>query len=134
MIQESPLEQALRHTHQKVAAVQRCLSACRTEDPVTAAALTVILGDTLRHVDTLEEALIKLGKNRKWNVPNCPPPPLNAREQLYALIQDEQIALSRQAGQIAACRPEECAVLAQVTRDEAIHLRLLRTLYARVAL
>lgn len=129
-----PLSDALRHARAKALAVQACLPECRLLDTAAAAAMTVILGDTLRHIGQLESALSRSGVSPALTggAPAAGPPPAGARAQVEALIRDEQLALSRQSTSLARCGREGRALLAMVTREQAVHLRMMRTLAGRL--
>ena len=134
MKENAPLSGALCHARAKALAAQACLPELRRLDAAAAAAMTVILGDTLLHIGRLETALSRCGifpaltgggRGRRA----CDK---SARAQLDALIREEQLALTRQSPSLARCRREDRMLLADITREQAVHLRMMRTLTERL--
>ena len=125
---------ALLHIRRKAAAVRECRTACLSADPMAAHALTGVLEQTLTHAGCLEQAL-----RRRRCIPCLQPAgPAHSRahsdphRQLGDLILEERVALVRQASLLRETAGPDAELLRRITEEEAVHLRLFRTIAGRL--
>lgn len=129
---DAQLSDALLHTLRKASTLRECRTECLPLDTSAAQALSIVLGETLRHASLLEQAL-----RRRRCLPALQP---GIRGRLSdgtpgvyfdALIREEGLALTRQSLALKTAQGADADLLRCITEEEAVHLRLLHTLAGR---
>ena len=141
---DAQLSDALLHTLRKASTLRECRMDCLPLDAAAAQALSIILGETLRHASLLEQAL----RRRRCLLPNptlfrsrCLPalqPGIRSRIKgrtpgayFDTLIREEGLALTRQSLLLETAQGADADLLRCITEEEAVQLRLLHTLAGR---
>lgn len=129
---DAQLSNALLHTLRKASTLRECRMDCLPLDAAAAQALSIILGETLRHASLLEQAL-----RRRRCLPALQPgirSRINGRTPgayFDTLIREEGLALIRQSLLLETAQGADADLLRCITEEEAVHLRLLHTLAGR---